>query len=124
MGKSKKKSLEKRQKKEARELKIKDSIDEIIQRVVDAHRDSGAETPSQRDLGKPSGRAGPSISQNPSGNRDPLSQGLGELLENSPSIGDYKEDAVVDEGVGQILHFNPLISLLNDYTHAKNTGNL
>ena len=95
MGKSKKKSIGKRQKKEAREEKKQDSIDETIQRVVDAHSDSGAETPSQRDLGNPSVRAGPTISQNPSYNRDPLSQELGELLENSPSIGDYGEDAVL-----------------------------
>ena len=98
MGKSKKKCVVKKQKKEAREEKMKDSIDETIQRVVDAHRDSGAETPSQRDLGNPSGRAGPSISQNPSCNRDPLSQGLDGLLENSPSMGDYREDAVVERG--------------------------
>ena len=98
MGKSKKKSVEKRQKKEVREVKMKDSIDETIQRVVDAHRDSGAETPSQRDLGKPSGRAGPSISKKPSSNRDPLSLGFDGLLENSPSMGDYREDAVVDRG--------------------------
>ena len=98
MGKSKKKCVEKRQKKEAREVKMKDSIDETIQRVIDAYSDSGAETPSQRDLGNPSGRAGPSISQNPSSNRDPVSQGLDGLLENSPSIGDYREDAIVDRG--------------------------
>src|SRR5277367_2078804 len=97
MGKPKKKGVVKRQKKEAREEKKQDSIDETIQRVVDAYSDSGAETPSQRDLGNPSGRAGPTISQNPSCNRDPLSQILGGLLENSPSIGDYGEDAVVDK---------------------------
>jgi hypothetical protein len=97
MGKSKKKSVEKKQKKQAREEKKQDSIDETIQRVVDAHSDSGAETPSQRDLGNPSGRTGPIISLNPSGNRDPLSQILGGLLENSPSIGDYGEDAVIDK---------------------------
>ena len=97
MGKPKKKGVVKRQKKEAREEKKQDSIDETIQRVVDAYSDSGAETPSQRDLGNPSGRTGPIISPDPSGNRDPLSQILGGLLENSPSIGDYdREDAVVD----------------------------
>src|SRR5271170_4597006 len=96
MGKSKKKCVVKKQKKGIREEKKQNSVDETIQRVVDAHSDSGAETPSQRDLGNPSGRTGPTISQNPSCNRDPLSQGLGELLENSPSIGDYGEDAVID----------------------------
>ena len=103
MGKSKKKCVVKKQKKGIREEKKQNSIDETIQRVVDAHSDSGAETPSQRDLGNPSGRTGPIISQNPSYDRDPLSQGLGELLENSPSIGDYGEDAVVDR-VGR-THF-------------------
>ena len=53
MGKSKKKSIGKRQKKEAREEKKQDSVDETIQRVVDAYSDSGAETPSQRDLVTP-----------------------------------------------------------------------
>src|SRR5277367_2655014 len=97
MGKSKKKCVVKKQKKGIREEKKQNSIDETIQRVVDAHSDSGAETPSQRDLGNPSGRTGSIISLNPSGNRDPLSQILGGLLENSPSIGDYdREDAVVD----------------------------
>ena len=98
MGKSKKKCVVKTQKKEASEERKQDSIDETIQRVIDAHSDSGAETPSQRDFCNPSGRAGPSISQNSSSNRDPLSQGLGGLLENSPSMGDYREDAVVDRG--------------------------
>src|SRR5271170_2955442 len=96
MGKSKKKCVVKKQKKGIREEKKQNSIDETIQRVVDAYSDSGAETPSQRDLGNPSGRAGPTISQNPSCNRDPLSQILGGLFENSSTIGDYGEDAVID----------------------------
>src|SRR5277367_6539642 len=114
MGKNKKKSIVKRQKKEAREKKKQNSIDETIQRVVDAHSDSGAETPSQRDLGNPSGRAGTSISQNPSCNRDPLSQGLGELLENGSTIRDYGEDAAVDRAgwTNSTVIYNLMINLI------------
>src|SRR5271163_997077 len=117
MGKSKKKCVVKKQKREAREEKKQDSIDETIQRVVDAYSDSGAETPSQRDLGNPSCRTGPTISLNPSGNHDPLSQGLGRLPENSPSIGDYGEDAVIDRA-GR-TNFTVLYSL--NLTLARST---